>query len=147
MQVKIKKLREGATVPTYATPGAAAFDLYANEVALFRSTAIINTGLAFEIPEGHVMLIFSRSGDGFKRDLRLANCVGVIDSDYRGEVMVKLTRDHRPAPRMPGPMIDIKPGQRIAQAIIIPLPRVSFDVVGELSDTERGVGGFGSTGQ
>ena len=87
------------------------------------------------------MLVYSRSGHGFKHDTRLANCVGVIDSDYRGELMVKLTYDGAED----GPFIE--PGDRIAQAMIVPVSQVSFDVVDELSDTVRGSGGFGSTGK
>lgn len=94
--MKIKKLHPAAVVPTYGTEGAACFDLYAvqpeAEIRVV-DTATVRTGLAFEVPQGFVMLVFSRSGHGFKNDVRLANCVGVIDSDYRGELMVKLTND------------------------------------------------------
>lgn len=147
MKLKIKKLHPAAMLPTYATPGAACFDLYAlpeNDKAVpvcFGLPTTIPTGLAFEVPEGHVMLIFSRSGHGFNNDTRLANCVGVIDSDYRGEVKVKLTRDQSPTSY---PIF--KHGDRIAQAMVIPLPKVTFEEVQELSDTQRGNGGFGSTG-
>jgi len=151
MNLKIKKLHPGATVPKYATDGAACFDLHAViEPALFEQTprytkpVTIRTGLAFEVPEGHVMLIFSRSGHGFNFDTRLANGVGVIDSDYRGEVQVKLTRDPR---EELVPPIRFQHGDRIAQAMVLPIPRVAFELVEELSDTQRGAGGFGSTGQ
>lgn len=150
MNLKIKKLDLAAILPTYATPGAACFDLYAlptsTEGAIWRvrvgEPRTIPTGLAFEVPEGHVMLIFSRSGHGFNSDIRLANCVGVIDSDYRGEVKVKLTRDHSGADAL-----NFKPGDRVAQAMVIPVQQVAFTEVSELSTTERGAGGFGSTGK
>jgi dUTP pyrophosphatase len=151
MQVKVKKLHAAAILPQYATAGAACFDLFAlpandEEVAIhYGGPQVIPTGLAFEIPAGHVMLIFSRSGHGFKSETRLANCVGVIDSDYRGEVMVKLTRD--PNADTPIAPLRFRHGDRIAQAMVVPFPRVSFVEAVELSDTERGAGGFGSTGQ
>ena len=145
MIIKIKKLHERAMVPTFATEGAACFDLYAmvedsKEISIFEySPAIIRTGLAFEIPQGYAMIIYSRSGHGFKNDVRLANCVGVIDSDYRGEVKVKLTCDNED--------FYVSNGDRIAQAMIIPVPAIEgFLVSNELSETERGDGGFGSTG-
>lgn len=143
--MRIRKLHHNAQTPTYATDGSACFDLYAvkddypnylhPEVPL-----LVRTGLAFEVPVGYVMLIFSRSGHGFNHDTRLSNCVGVIDSDYRGEVMVKLTRDSH------GPSLAIKHGSRIAQALLMPVQQVTFEETDELSETERGTGGFGSTG-
>ncbi len=140
MLVKIKKLNPDAKVPTYATDGSAAFDLYSTNYGLVprNSSYSFNTGLAFEIPEGHVMLVFSRSGDGFKHGVRLSNCVGVIDSDYRGEVKVKLRADDE--------LKVVVKGERIAQAMIIPIEKVSFAEVEEIGSTERGEGGFGSTG-
>lgn len=145
MQVKVKKLDSNAKLPTYATDGSGCFDLYAvgqlTKSKADQRAQVARTGLAFEIPEGHVMLIFSRSGHGFKYGVRLSNCVGVIDSDYRGEVMVSLRGD--------GDMIPLAPfqdGQRVAQALVVPLPRVTFTEVDELTETERGAGGFGSTG-
>ena len=147
MKVKIKKLHPYAIVPTYGTSGAACFDLYAIEVhpcghVVSDGVPItFRTGLAFEVPQGHVMLVYSRSGHGFKHDTRLANCVGVIDSDYRGEVMVRLTRDSADSF-----LYQAQNGDRIAQAMIVPINQVSFDVVDELGDTDRGEGGFGSTG-
>jgi dUTP pyrophosphatase len=141
MQVKIQKLDPKAELPRYATLGAACADLVALEGAFVPpgGSAAIRTGLAFDIPEGHVMLIFSRSGHGFVNDVRLANCVGVIDSDYRGEVMVKLTCD--------GGSYKVAAGDRIAQAMVIPIPQVTFVVGEELIQTARGAGGFGSTGK
>jgi dUTP pyrophosphatase len=143
MNVKIKKIHEDAILPTYATPGSACFDIYANSEGFVSSgnSATIRTGLAFEIPENHVMLVFSRSGHGFKNGVRLANCTGVIDSDYRGELMVKLSNNGG------GGCLDIRCRDRIAQAMIIPYEQVSFELVDELSSTERGTGGFGSSGK
>lgn len=139
MQVKVKKLDRDAQLPVYGSEGAACFDLYANNL---RGDTTYGTGLAFEVPEGHVMLIFSRSGHGYKQGVRLANCVGVIDSDYRGEVSVKLHQDRRDVD-----IYNAKCGERIAQAMIIPVDHVTFEEVEELSSTERGAGGFGSTGK
>lgn len=136
LQVKIKKTHPRAVIPKYATDGAAAFDL----VAITKKGNVYGTGLAFEVPEGYAMFVYSRSGHGFKENTRLANCVGVVDSDYRGEVMVKLTRDDG---NMGMPYI----GDRVAQAVIMPVPRVVFIEEEELNDTERGEGGFGSTGK
>ena len=146
MEIKIKKLEANAIIPKLATVGAACFDLHAwlstsHALVNLGSSVVIKTGLSFEVPEGHVMLIFSRSGHGFKQNVRLANCVGVIDSDYRGEVCVKLTRDESD-----GPDMRVVHGDRIAQAMILPVPKVSFAQVSDLSETERGAGGFGSTG-
>lgn len=147
INLKVLKLQEEAILPQYATPGSACFDLHAclpdNDAAISTGpnpSVIVPTGLAFAIPDGHVMLVFSRSGHAFKQDTRLANCVGVIDSDYRGELMVKLTKDE------PGSLF-FTHGERVAQAMVVPLPRVDLVEVDELDDTERGTGGFGSTGQ
>jgi len=142
MQVKIKKLHPNAVIPQYATTGAACFDLVSvNEVMIIpgREHVALKTGLAFEIPEGYVMMVYSRSGHGFKNGIRLANGTGVIDSDYRGEVMVKMHNDGSTA-------LLVTAGERIAQAMIIPALQVELQVVDELSDTDRGSGGFGSTG-
>ena len=141
--MNIKKLLPTAMVPTYGTAGAACFDLYSAQAELETrvvDTAVIRTGLAFEVPRDHVMLVFSRSGHGFKNDVRLANCVGVLDSDYRGELMVKLTNDN------PTECLAVHPGDRIAQALVLPVSKVYVEVVDELSSTDRGAGGFGSTG-
>lgn len=141
MNIKIALLREGAKTPTYATDGSGCFDFYSrSEVTVNHHTqALLDTGVAVEIPEGHIMLVFSRSGHGFNYLTRLANCVGVIDSDYRGTIAVKLVNDG-------GPPFTIKAGDRIAQGLIVPAPRIDFEVVSELEDTVRGEGGFGSTG-
>lgn len=146
MEVKVKRLTATAKIPTYATDGSGCFDLYADTVTEVEwrtdcwVTEVVSTGLALEVPENHVMLIFSRSGDGFKRDVRLSNCVGVIDSDYRGDIAVKLRNDS-------SSHLAVKPGDRIAQGLILPIERISFLEVDELSGTERGGGGFGSTGK
>lgn len=146
MQLKVKKLHPDAILPKYQTEGAACFDLHAIEgrasAIMAMSPQTFRTGLAFEIPAGYVMLIYSRSGHGFKNDTRLANCVGVIDSDYRGEVQVKLTRDIGETDKL-----SVKPGDRIAQALIVHAPPVQIIEVGSLSSSERGASGFGSTGQ
>ena len=141
MEIKIKLLNDAAKVPTYGTNGAACFDLYATEGGFLNAclSKVFSTGLSVEIPSGYVMLIYSRSGHAFKNDVRLSNCVGVIDSDYRGEIKVKLTNDG-------GNSYAVNAGERIAQAMVVPVQQVQFMVVSELSDTERGDGGFGSTG-
>lgn len=144
--MKIKKLHPLASVPAYTTGGAACFDLracldprYAEEISPGQQR-YIGTGLAFEVPEGHVMLIFSRSGHAKNHAVNLANCVGVIDSDYRGEVGVMLRNNG-------GESFTVRHCERIAQALVLPISRVTFEVVDELSETARGSGGFGSTGK
>lgn len=155
MKLRILKLHPNAQAPTYASEGAACFDLHAATVAGHTrvGTTVTHgypitcgTGLAFEVPAGWVLEIHSRSGQGFKHDVRLANCTGLIDSDYRGEVMVKLSADHNTQTEDSPPYF-VRPGDRIAQARLVPAPRVAFEVAEQLSITERGAGGFGSTGQ
>lgn len=138
MQVKFKKLDSSAYTPTYGTDGAAAFDLYASAKTVGCGRVIVDTGLVFEVPHGYAMIIKSRSGLAFKDKEHAFS--GTIDSDYRGEVKVLLIAEHRDQ------LITVHAGQRIAQAIILPLPRITFEEVTELSDTLRGVSGFGSTG-
>lgn len=140
MIIKFKKLVDDAQMPTYATKGAACFDLYARGWMFVEpgDVQMIKTGLSVEVPEGHAMMIYSRSGHG-KLGVTLANSVGVIDSDYRGEICVMLTNQSCKT-------FDVQPGDRIAQGMIIPVNQVTFEE-GELSDTERGTGGFGSTGK
>lgn len=147
MELKVKRLHETAHLPVYATDGSACFDLFAhlpdNDAAIATGqnpTVTVPTGLAFEVPPGWAMEIYSRSGQGFRENTRLANCVGIIDADYRGEVMVKLTRDE------PGKLFVVD-GDRIAQAKLVPAPQVTFVEVDELCETDRGTGGFGSTGK
>lgn len=141
MKIKCKKLSHNARLPVKATDGSGAYDI--SSVSNVRIQAgragVASTGLAFEIPKGHVMLLFSRSGQGFNHDVRLSNCVGVIDSDYRGEVKVKLKSDGEIGPYI------VSAGDRIAQAMVIKSEDVEWEE-GELSETARGEGGFGSTG-
>ena len=146
--VKIQKISPNAKVPTYGTEHAAGFDFHSLDTYTVYpgDSHIFHTGIKIEIPEGHVLLIFSRSGHGFKNDTRLSNCVGVIDADYRGEIMIKLKNDHKESDS-PGDSLYVYKGDRIAQGIIMPYPRISFEVVEELSETARGEGGLGSTGR
>ncbi len=141
--MNIKKLNEKAIVPTYGSAYAAGADLYAcegGEVTIGAGeTKLIHTGIAMEIPEGLVGLIYARSGLASKRGLAPANKVGVIDSDYRGEIMVAL-HNHGTAAQT------IADGERIAQIVFAPYMTAEFTVTDELSDTVRGIGGFGSTG-
>lgn len=148
VQLKVKRLHPDAVLPKYATDGAACFDLQAlmhgpDAYALVNrgTPTTFRTGLAFEVPAGHVLMIYSRSGHGFKHGVRLINCTGVIDSDYRGEIFVKLIRDDAE-----GPDMRVLNGDRIAQAMLVPIPRIELVEVDELSETVRGVGGLGSTG-
>lgn len=154
VQLKVKKLDPRAHKIQRATDGAACFDVHAidvpgGEVSLQPGqTIILRTGLAFEIPKGYKMNVFSRSGQGIKSDVRLANCTGIIDNDYRGEVMVKLTRDMvTPFDRATTaePFI-IREGDRICQAELQEVIEIEFISVDDLSETARGEGGFGSTG-
>jgi dUTP pyrophosphatase len=146
MKTKFKKVHPLAVAPVYATPGAACFDLTAADDGvphkLDALARVYRTGLAFEIPAGHVMLVYSRSGHGFNQAIRLSNSVGVIDADYRGEVMVSLRLDASVGAVVNSP----RAGERIAQAMIVPVDRVEFEESDELSETARGAGGFGSTG-
>ncbi len=138
MIVKIKKLHDNAVVPTYAKPGDAGLDLTATETIQVTETHITyGTGLAFQIPEGYVGLVYPRSSIR-KYDLRLTNSVGVIDSGYRGEVQATFERIGRK-------LQNYGPGDRIAQIIIMPYPQITLVETEELSDTVRGTGGFGST--
>ena len=143
MKARIKLLTDTARVPTYATDGSAAFDIYADMSINIDSDdlEIISTGIAVEVPDGHVLLIHSRSGHGFRYGLRLSNCTGVIDSDYRGEIKVAMTLD------MPDGYVCIERGDRIAQGMIVPVERVEFELTDELSETVRGNNGLGSTGK
>jgi len=142
--IKIKKLNEKATVPTYGTLCAAGADLYAmldEPVTLApHETKFISTGIAFEIPVGLVGLVFARSGLSCKQDLAPANKVGVVDADYRGEVMVIL-HNHGTQNRT------IQNGDRIAQIVFVSYVQAELIVADELSSTDRGAGGFGHTGR
>lgn len=134
-------LSDGAVLPKYESRGAACADLASIETKIVPAggTAVFRTGLKVEVPDGYVMKVYSRSGHGFKSDVRLANCVGIIDCDYRGEVMVKLTNDSV------NPFM-VAMGDRIAQFMIERAPQFEFEVQENLTSTVRGEKGFGSTG-
>jgi len=140
MKIKIKRLHPSAVIPKYATDGSGAFDITAVSREITSSGVIYGTSIAFEVPKGHVLYIYSRSGHGFRNALRLANAVGIIDSDYRGEVKVKLAYDGDGYADWP------YIGDRIAQGIIMKVPKIEFEEVEELTNTDRGEDGFGSTG-
>ncbi len=141
--MRVKILNENATLPTYGTADAAGADLYSALVEQVsfnpHETKMIPTGIALEIPKGYVGLVYARSSVGTKRGLAPANKVGVIDSDYRGEIFVAL---HNHSEQVQ----TIEPKERIAQIVITPYIKETFEVVDSLEDTERGSGGFGSTG-
>ena len=142
--MKVKILNENATIPTYGTEDAAGADLYSalTEEVSFNphETKMIPTGIALEIPKGYVGLVYARSSVGTKRGLAPANKVGVIDADYRGEIMVAL-HNHTNEEQ------SIEPNERIAQMILMPYIPMVFKEVESLDTTERGEGGFGSTGK
>lgn len=142
--VNIKLLNNLAKVPTRGSKLAAGYDLYAATGYTIdinpHSTVKIDTGIAVELPNGTFGAIFARSGLATKRGLRPANCVGIVDSDYRGAVIVALHNDT-------DEVMSIEPGERIAQFVIMPFVPVDFHIVDELTDTERSSSGFGSTGQ
>lgn len=141
--MKLKKLHEKAILPHYSSEGSSAFDVFTYEDVEWEEQdghyeALIHTGWAFEIPHEHGLFIFSRSGHGFKANTTLANSVGLLDFDYRGELMVKLICFSWIPPK-------ISSGQAVAQCVLLNTPRCYFMEVDELSDTERGEKGFGST--
>jgi len=153
INVKIKKLSDNAVIPQQATVGSAGFDLHVvlpfdkdeneqlSKIVLNPNERVrLNTGLAFQLPENHVMLIAPRSSMGIKKNLRLQNTLGVLDADYTGEcfLFVENTGNEK---------IEILHKERIAQAIVLPYPKVSFETVDELAETSRGEGGMGSTGK
>lgn len=152
MELTIQRLSPNAVLPQYATPGSAAMDLCAcldapltlppcaGDQAAPWSCALVPTGLAMAIPESYVGLIFARSGLASKSGVAPANCVGVIDSDYRGEVKVALANHS-------GRDYTIQPGDRIAQLMISPIVQPTVVETGSLPETARGAGGFGSTGR
>lgn len=143
MDVNLKKLDPRAKTPTYGSQDAAGADLYAlleTDLTIApHETALVHTGLSIEIPHGHVGLIFARSSLGTKRGLAPANKVGVIDADYRGEILVSL-HNHSDAPQT------VEPFERVAQLVVLPFVRAAFQETQALSETDRGAGGFGSTG-
>lgn len=151
MKVKIKRLHEDAVLPTYAKPGDAGMDLTAVKASYDDYGNIVyHTGLAFEIPEGYVGLLFPRSSI-CKEQLLLSNAVGVIDSGYRGEVSFKfkpsLALDSRQCITDRKLYGVYKVGERVGQMIIMPYPQIEFEEAEELSETERGEGGYGSSGK
>ena len=150
MNIRIKRTHQAARLPEYASEGAACFDLYAatvnghsnlGDIVYPGHPVVVDTGLAFEVPEGYMLRIASRSGLAFKHGIDAFP--GVIDPDYRGPVKVLLKCWHLDDD---APPMRIEPGDRIAQAYVCAVPRVTFAEVEELSATERGEGGFGSTG-
>jgi dUTP pyrophosphatase len=151
--MKLKRLHPHARIPSFATPGSACFDLYACTINGIESPAmcdhgmpvIVGTGWAMEVPSGWSLMIYGRSGLAFKSGIRLANAVGVVDADFRQEIMVKLVSDIEAED---GYACWIKPGDRIAQGMLIPVQTaqmMQFVVVDELDETSR-TGGFGSSG-
>ena len=144
MKVKVKKLDGRAILPTYGSAGAAGADLYAllgGDVTIGAGeTRLIGTGLALEIPTGYVGLVYARSGLATKRGLAPANKVGVIDSDYRGELKVALYNQSSEAQT-------VAAGERIAQLVIAPYLTADYEEADELTDSKRSAGGFGSTGK
>lgn len=143
MKVNIKRLKQNAVIPVYGSDYAAGGDLYAcleQEITIKPGeTAFVGTGLAVEIPEGYAGLVYARSGLASKKGLAPANKVGVIDADYRGEIIVALYNHSKEA-------VTVQTGERIAQMVVTPFLSVQYEEVEELSDTKRGTGGFGSTG-
>ena len=144
MKVKLKKLNENAIIPTYGSPFSAGADLYAciDEDITIKAgeTAFIGTGLAMELESGYVALVYARSGLACKKGLAPANKVGVIDSDYRGEIKIAL-HNHS------SQECTVSVGERIAQMVVTPYIKCDFEEAQELDSTERGEGGFGSTGR
>ena len=144
MKINLKRLTETATIPTRQHEGDAGYDLYADIQESItiepHTTKMISTGIAIEIPDGYFGAVFARSGLASKQGLRPANCTGVCDSRYRGEYMVALHNDSISAHI-------INPRDIIAQLVVMPYLNVEFNEVDKLSNTERGEGGFGSTGK
>lgn len=144
MIIKVKKLNDKAVLPQRSTPGSAGADLRAMTdgpvTVLPHKTVMLSTGIAVEIPEGYVGLIYARSSLGSKRGLAPANKVGVIDSDYRGEIKVAL-HNHSDDTQT------VEPGERVAQLVVVPFLPAVYEEAEDISDTQRGTGGFGSTGK
>ena len=143
-QVQVKKLDSRAILPAHGSPDAAGYDLYAcldaDVTVPPHATVKIGTGLSLALPEGTFGAVFARSGLAAKEGLRPANCVGVCDSDYRGEYVVALHNDSD-APRV------VRHGERVAQLVLLPFLPMEFTEVDALGETARGAGGFGSTGK
>lgn len=140
LNVNIKKLNNNAIMPQYAKAGDAGLDLVATEINLTEYYIEYKTGLAFEIPDGYVGLLFSRSSIS-KKDLILSNAVGIIDSGYRGEVSFRFKKLDK------NDLNIYIVGDKIGQIVILPYPKINLQFVETLSNTERGVGGYGSTGR
>ena len=144
MKINVKKLIPTAKLPTRGSEYAAGYDLYAaleeTVVIAPHQTVMVSTGLAMEIPEGYFGAIFARSGLASKEGLRPANCVGVVDADYRGPFMIAVNNDSETERK-------VEPEERIAQLVVMPFLPVEFNTVDELAETVRGEGGFGSTGK
>ncbi len=144
MTLNIKRLTETAKIPTRGSDLAAGYDLYADTKApitiMPHETVMVSTGITIEIPEGYFGAIFARSGMAAKRSLRPANCVGVVDPDYRGAWMIAVHNDSE-EPKV------VDAGERIAQMVVMPYLSIDFQEVDELTETKRGSGGFGSTGR
>jgi dUTP pyrophosphatase len=144
-QIRFIPFMHNAKRPTQATAASAGWDLYAADVAMDYDShqLIVNTGLQVSFDPGHVMLIFARSGLATKQGIRLANGVGVVDADYRGPLKVFLRSDQLTDYQL---QQAIRPGDRIAQAVLLPIPLAEWIETDKLDETERGEGGFGSTG-
>lgn len=144
MKIQIKKLREDARLPARGSAAAAGYDLYAcleeELIVAPHTTQMVPTGLSLAIPEGYFGAVFARSGLAAREGLRPANCVGVCDSDYRGELTVALHNDS-------GTPRSVAPGERVAQLVVLPFQSAQFEESAELPPTQRGAGGFGSTGK
>ena len=142
--VRVKKMHPNAKLPTYGSPEAAGADLYAclEEAVTIQPGEVywVPTGIALEVPKGCAGLVYARSSMGVKRGLAPANKVGVVDSDYRGEIKVVLL-NHSKQPQI------LEPGERVAQFVITPVLTPAYEEAEDLSDTSRGIGGFGSTGK
>ena len=139
----IVKVKSGlATLPRQSTAGAAGYDIFASSESTVppRGSAVVKTGLHVQIPPHTVLLVYSRSGQGFNHGIRLSNCTGVIDSDYRGEILVKLQNDSDKE-------FKVEVGDKVAQAVLMSFFRMDFETVDELDESDRGTGGFGSTGK
>ena len=151
VKIKFQRIHPDAKVPTQATPGSAGFDLYAVSTTRFGNTIHVNTGLTIEFPKNYVLQVHGRSGLAVKHGISLANNVGIIDSDYRGELKLMFAVDY--ATSLLGELTAnqnafeaLRPGNRVAQAILVPIPDVIWEEVEEITGSIRGAGGFGSTG-
>ena len=142
MKVKVKKLVPNAVIPKYGTSGASGFDFVATELTVINAgeTKLVKTGISMAVDQGYEIQVRPRSGMSLKTALRVANAPGTVDSDYRGEICVIMTNTDSEGSYV------IKEGDRIAQGVVCPILQVEFDEVDDLDDTQRGVGGFGSTG-